>query len=87
MDTFISKCEQKYSTEGSTFQYSNSNATQAQIMNIELINCLWKLKNCLWSLVEQFQQDIFNESGQTVIDCIADIVEVVFLIKGCQFFT
>jgi hypothetical protein len=51
---FVVKCEGVSVTDSSAYQIS-TNPTQAQILNINIVNIIWYLEDLVWNLMSEYE--------------------------------
>jgi hypothetical protein len=70
---YIVRSEHSISTDSSAYMCVGvPNASQSQILNIEIINCLWALAEGVWKIPEEFEGD----GGSGVRTVMEEVVEV-----------
>ncbi|KAJ3030527.1 Conserved oligomeric Golgi complex subunit, partial [Rhizophlyctis rosea] len=74
------KCESLSATDPYAYQVSGvGTATQSQLLNIEIVNCLWWLQESVWRTLEEYGEsavvDVIGEALDTLANLIQGVVE------------
>jgi hypothetical protein len=84
IQTFASKIENLSSTDPSAFQFSGiGTASSSQLLNLDLINACYRLKEGMWTIVTWYEEDSIRSQTndfEDVVDILVKSVEVPFII-------
>ncbi|RKO88423.1 Golgi transport complex subunit 5-domain-containing protein, partial [Blyttiomyces helicus] len=80
LDMYAVKAEQISATDSNAYQVTGSGtATQSQLLNIEIANCLWWLQESAWKALEEHVEsgefDAVNEALENMSRLLQGIVE------------
>jgi hypothetical protein len=58
LDLYCIRSEHLVATDSSAFSVSGSaTVTSSQVLNIAIVNCLWRLADGVWAMTSEFEDD------------------------------